>query len=154
MKAIHWIIAAAAFACAEPVQAGENDPEVIIYRGSGVIDTGGGDNTGAGTAFHCTNFSGVTEHIRIVVRNTNGTLMANQPFTVPHLFTATALTKAGFFFNGANMGTGSIRQGTVAIAATSIHITCTAQQFDAGAFSPQTGKLHMTRFNPIPGTQE
>jgi hypothetical protein len=30
MKAIHWTIAAAAFACTEPVQAGVNDPEVII----------------------------------------------------------------------------------------------------------------------------
>jgi hypothetical protein len=33
MKPIHWIIAAAAFACVEPAQAGVNDPEVIIYRG-------------------------------------------------------------------------------------------------------------------------
>ena len=36
MKAIHWIIAAAAFLFAEPVQAGVNDPEVIIYRFPGI----------------------------------------------------------------------------------------------------------------------
>jgi hypothetical protein len=42
MKAIHWIIAAAAFAFVQPAQAGINDPEVIIYRFPGVLDNGGG----------------------------------------------------------------------------------------------------------------
>ena len=32
MKAIHWTIAAVAFACVQPAEAGVNDPEVIIYR--------------------------------------------------------------------------------------------------------------------------
>src|SRR5262245_7057704 len=63
MEDIHWIIAAAVLAFVEPAQAGVNDPEVIIYRGSGVLDTGGGSFTGNATAIHCTNFSGVTETI-------------------------------------------------------------------------------------------
>jgi hypothetical protein len=136
---------------------GVNDPEVVLYRGSGVLDSGGGDNTGAGTAIHCTNFSGVNENIRFVIRSTNSTLVANQVLLVPHLNTGTVLTKAGFFFNGTNVNTGAIKQGTVAIAATSINVTCTAMLFDAGAngaFSPQATILHMTRFSPIAGTQE
>src|SRR5262249_35729947 len=93
MKAIYWTIAAASFACAELVHAGINDPEVNIYRGAGVVDTGGGDFSGNATAFHCTNFSGTNENIRFVVRNTNGALSANTAFTVPHLNTGTVVTK-------------------------------------------------------------
>src|SRR5262249_26223436 len=61
MKAIHWIIAAAALLSAQPAQAGVNDPEVIIYRFSGLFDNGGADFQGVATVFHCTNFSGVDE---------------------------------------------------------------------------------------------
>jgi hypothetical protein len=157
MRSLGCMMAVAALAFAMPAQAGVNDPEVVIYRGAGVLDTGGGDNTGAGTAIHCTNFSGVNENIRFVIRNTNAALLANVALLVPHLNTGTVLTKAGFLYNGTNLNTGQIKQGTVAVAATSIHVTCTALQFEAGAAgaaSPQTGKLHMTRFNPIAGTQE
>src|SRR5262245_35525566 len=87
MKAIQWIIAAAAVACAAPVQAGVNDPEKIIYRGSGVLDNGGNDFDGLATAFHCTNFSGVNENIRFVIRTNLGALVANGAIAVPHLNT-------------------------------------------------------------------
>jgi hypothetical protein len=155
MKPIHRIIAAAAFACAEPAQAGVNDPEVIIYRGSGVADTGGAAFTGNATAFHCTNFSGVNENIRFVVRNTNGVLLANQAVTVAHLNTVTVFTKqAGLFPTGTNLNTGAVLQGTVAIAATSIQVTCTAMLVQANITTPEGMRLHMTRFNPIPATLE
>jgi hypothetical protein len=48
MKAIHWMIATAALACAEPAQAAVTDPEIIIYRFPGVFDSGGADNAGGG----------------------------------------------------------------------------------------------------------
>ena len=48
----------------------------------------------------------------------------------------------------------SVQQGTAAIAATSINVTCTAVTvLPQGAF-PTGFALHMTRFNPIPATQE
>src|SRR5215510_2424987 len=93
MKASQWIIAAAALACAAPVQAGVNDPEKIIYRGSGVLDNGGNDFDGLATAFHCTNFSGVNENIRFVIRTNLGALVANGAIAVPHLNTQTVLTQ-------------------------------------------------------------
>jgi len=157
MKAIHWIIAAAAFACAEPVQAGINDPEVLIYRGAGVLDTGGAAFTGDATAFHCTNFSGTLENIRFVIRNADGTLMANSAFLVAHLSTITALTKDTSIFTVSFkllLNTGSVGIGTVAIAATSLNVTCTAMLVQANITTPAGIKLHMTRFNPIAGTQE
>jgi hypothetical protein len=48
MKAIHWIIAAAAlaFVLPEPADAATTDPEVIIYRFPGVRDDGSADFVG------------------------------------------------------------------------------------------------------------
>jgi hypothetical protein len=40
------------------------------------------DDNVLATSFHCTNFSGVTENVRIVVRSLNSTLVAN--VAVPH----------------------------------------------------------------------
>src|SRR5215216_2839811 len=76
MKALRWITAVAAMAFALPAQApgAVGDTEQILYRVSGVFDSGGVFNTGVATAFHCTNFSGVTETIRIVLRDSNATL--------------------------------------------------------------------------------
>jgi len=157
MKAIHWIIAAAVLAFVEPAQAGVNDPEVLIYRGSGVLDTGGGSFTGNATAFHCTNFSGVNENIRFVIRNANTTIVANQIIVAGHLGTVTVLTKDPVLFPiGIRLilDTGVVQQGTVAIAATSINVTCTAMMIQASTANAVGIKLHMTRFNPIPATQE
>src|SRR5262245_4623483 len=70
MKTIHWIIAAAALASAQPTpaSAGVNDPEVIIYRVPGVRDDGGGSGVGVATVFVCTNFSGAEENLRKIGR--------------------------------------------------------------------------------------
>ena len=160
MKASHWIIAAVAFVCAQPVQAGVNDPEVLIYRVSGVFDSGGVAFQGSATAFVCTNFSGVPENIRFVIRTDTGAIVANQtlPVPLPHLNTGTAVTKQiglfsnAFVFNGS--GTGAVGQGTVAIAATSINVTCTALLIQANLPTPEGVTLHMTRFSPIAATQE
>jgi len=154
MKAIHWIIAAAAIACAEPVQAAVGDPEVIIYRFPGVRDDGGGTNAGEATVFHCTNFSGVTETIRFVTRNTTGTLLQNSTDSIPHLATRTAVTHPTVAFaNNLNLAT-SVVQGTTAIAATSTNIICTAMTIDASTTAPVGVALRGIRFNPVPGSQE
>jgi hypothetical protein len=119
-----------------------------------VVDSGGADNTGAATAFHCTNFSGVNENVRIVVRNFNGVLLFNFYSTILHLSTVAASTKATSVYSTFNMNTGAIHQGTAAIAATSVNVVCTVMQVDAASSTPQGIKLQMIRFNPIPGTQE
>src|SRR5262245_50821968 len=92
MKAIHWTIAATALACTEPVQAGINDPEVIIYRFPGVRDDGGASEAGVATSFHCTNFSGVTENVRFATRNFDAALKSNVVRPVLHLTTITVST--------------------------------------------------------------
>jgi hypothetical protein len=155
MKAIHWTTAAVAFVFAEPVQAGINDPEVIIYRFSGVRDDGGVTNAGVATVFHCTNFSGQLENIRLVTRDTIGALRSNNLLPVDHLHTLTVMTHRPLAYpGGANVATGGIVQGTAAIAATSINIICTAETIDASTAAPVGVARHGIRFSPIPGTQE
>ena len=155
MKAIYLMIAAAAFACAEPVQAGINDPEVIIYRFPGVTDDGGGVNTGVATVFHCTNFSGATENIRFVTRNLIGGLVQNDVVSIAHLATSTAGThQTRAYGTNLNLTTGPVFQGTTAIAATSINMICTAETIDASTAVPVGVARRGIRFSPVPGSQE
>ena len=153
MKAIHWIIAAAALAFAGPVQAATTDPEVIIYRFPGVLDNGAG-NAGAATVFHCTNFSGALENIRLVTRASNGALVSNVAAPIGHLQTTTFATHVTASYFETDINTGPVLQGTTAIAATSVNIICTAMTIDAASFVPIGVALRGIRFNPVPGSQE
>src|SRR5215510_202608 len=131
MKAIHWIIAAAALASVQPAQAGVNDPEVIIYRFPGVKDDGRADFTGVATVFHCTNFSGVTENVRFVTRQSHGVLASNMAYPIAHLDTLTASTHVPIAYFANNLATFSLGQGTTAIAATPINIIATGRTIEA-----------------------
>jgi len=156
MKALRCMIAVAALAVYGPAQAAVGDPEVILYRVPGVTDSGGAGQTGIVTVFHCTNFSGVNETVRVVVRANGGTLLSNQQLTVAHLNTGTWATRdAASVGENVNMNTPLIAHGTAAISATSVNVVCTAMLLDASPFfSPVGIKLQQIRFNPIAGTQE
>src|SRR5262245_24212990 len=152
MKLAHQIIAAAML-FTFPAQAAMTDPELVIYRFSGVADNGG-TNSGIATVFHCTNFSGVPESLRIVVRATDGTLVGNVSQPINHLQTLTLATHATAIYFEIVVSMGPILQGSAAIAATSVNMVCTAMTLDAGTFSPVGIALHGIRFNPVPGSQE
>ena len=64
MKAIHSMIATLGLAFVFPTlaEAATTDPEVIIYRFTGVRDDGGGPSAGVATAFFCTNQRRSGEH--------------------------------------------------------------------------------------------
>ena len=170
MKGICWSIAAVVLAFALSAQAQDRaveraaaDPamdaggtELILYRFPGVIDNGGAANTGVATSFHCTNFSGVIETLRIVVRNWDGGDVANYSVAITHLATITFSTHFTNVFAvdfGLSPGI-AIIQGTAAIAATSTSIICTAMIVDAASASPVGIALRGIRFNPAPGSQE
>ena len=156
MKAIRWIIPAAALTFVQPAQAATTDPEVIIYRFPGVRDDGAAENLGVATVFHCTNFSGVAENIRLVTRDTAGNLLTNRVFNVTHLATVTTPTHPTVLYTDTltTLNTGLVAQGTTAIAATSINVICTAVTIDASAGLPNGFALRGVRFNPAPGSQE
>jgi len=148
------VSAALAIGMAAPVSAGVNDPEVLIYRFSGVLDDGGLNNAGVATSFHCTNFSGATENIRVVIRDAVGGLKGNVPLPVDHLATRTISTHGTQAYNEDFVMTGLVAQGTAAIAATSINVICTAVTLDASTTAPVGVALRGIRFNPVPGSQE
>ena len=152
MTSVRYMVAAAALAFTMPVHAGVNDPEVVIYRASGVADNAPGGATA--TSFSCTNFSGVPENIRVVVRKADATVAANQVNPVSHLNTIIYSTSDVTIFTDVNLATGAFGGGTVAIAATSINVTCTGMLLQFNTQAPEGIQLHMTRFNPITGTQE
>ena len=147
--------AALAIGMAAPARAGVNDPEIIIYRIPGVRDVG---TIGQGTAtvFHCTNFSGATENIRLVTRSHDGALLSNKAIAMPHLQTKTAVTHDTVAYTtDLNLEVNGVGQGTTAIAATSINIICTAATIDAAINKPTEGlTLRGIRFAPVAGSQE
>ena len=110
---------------------------------------------GVATAFHCTNFSGATENIRLVTRNFNGILLTNFMNAIDHLDTHTFVTHATAAYNNDFLlNTAIVGQGTTAIAATSTNIICTAMTIDASTAVPIGVALRGIRFSPVPGSQE
>jgi hypothetical protein len=153
------VLAALAIGMAAPASAqggvGGSAPEFILYRFPGVVDNGGTTNAGVATSFHCTNFSGVSENVRVAVRSEIGTLVANAELPVPHLQTRTWSTHGtSLYFDDVILATGKLTQGTAAIAATSINVICTAVTLDAASPIPNGFALRGIRFNPAPGSQE
>ncbi len=159
MKVVHWmtIVAGIAFVLPAQAPAAIGDPELVMYRFPGVRDTGESADVGVATAFHCTNYSGVQESIRIVVRAFDASLLGNVAVPIDHLATITALTHPAVIYieDTVLLPVGVIvDQGTAAIAATSPSIVCTAMTVDAASASPIGIPLHGIRFNPVPGSQE
>src|SRR4051812_48145477 len=150
----HWMITAATMLFALPAQAAITDPEIVIYRFPGVADNGGAGGQGLATVFHCTNFSGVQEALRIVVRDADGTIRANFSQAINHLQTVTLSTKGTAIYVETVFSMGTIQQGTAAIAATTTNLICTAMTVDAASSSPVGIALRGIRFNPAPGSQE
>jgi hypothetical protein len=154
MKFLCSLVAVTALACMLPAQAATTDPEIIIYRASGVIDTGSASGAGVATVFQCTNVSTVSENLRFVIRNFNSIIVANQVFTVPSFFSQTASTHFTNLYVNATLAPGTSINGTVAIAATTPNMFCTARTVDASASVPSGIILPMVRFNPMAGSEE
>jgi hypothetical protein len=148
MKLVRSMITVVAMLVVLPVQAATTDPEIILYRFAGVRDNGT-----MGTAFICTNFSGVTETIRVVVRTFDGTIKANSALQVTHLRTQAMTTRGIALYGAFDLVTGDV-QGTAAIAATSPHIQCNAIVLESAPAAPNAFTLRGVRFNPIPATEE
>jgi hypothetical protein len=126
------------------------------YRISGVRDNGGAINTGVATSFHCTNWSTVSENIRIIVRNFDASVTSNNTFVVLSGRTHTASTHGTVAFNeDAFLSTGTvIEQGFALISSTSDRIVCSAMIVDAANASAIGVSLHTQRVNPFPNSQE
>ena len=63
---------ALAVALAQPAAAVTFPTLTTIYVGSGVYDDGSGSATGTATAIHCSNVSGVSVQVRVLVLSSVG----------------------------------------------------------------------------------
>ena len=169
MKLVSSVVAVAILSAILPTQAQDRsrrapsavaplattDPLKPIYRVSGVTNNGVA-NSGVATLFHCTSFSQVTETIRFVVRDFEGSKVGDQSVSVPSLFTRTAAThETNLFAEDKILTPGEpIFQGSAQISSTSLQVHCSAMIVDAASNGPQGIALHMVRLNPAGNTQE
>jgi hypothetical protein len=133
-----------------------DDPFEVIYRVTGVLDSGDVGLTGKATLFFCTNFGPVAERLRISLRLENPGPPHNTTLEVGPGETKTAATHGTVAYGGEDEiapGT-SFQQGSAIISATSLHVNCSAAQVDAAAAAPVGLPLHMVRLRPAPDTQE
>jgi hypothetical protein len=159
MKLVRWLIAAVALMSFFPTlpEAASGDPPFIIYRASGVFDDGSTNATGTATAIHCTNASSVSEDLLIVIRTFNGAVIssATQTYTISSFRTWTIVTHATTTFEpDANLSSGFITQGMVAIGSTTKDMFCSFMLVGAASTTPQGISLHPVRYNSSSGTQE
>jgi hypothetical protein len=156
MKILAIAIAGAALLTAVPAVAATDDPLQVIYRVSGVLDSGDGPNTGYATVFFCTNFSNAEERVRISLRPEAGGTPTNNTYNFDPGETQTFATHNIVAYNEDNTldAGNSYRQGSALIYATSLNVHCSAAQVNAATTAPESIALHMVRLNPVNNSQE
>jgi hypothetical protein len=145
-------------AIAQPATAVTFPSLTTIYVGSGVYDDGGIDDSGEATSIHCSNVSGVSVQVRVLILSPIGTVSGALTTTLFHGRTVTFSTHATVIFLGdvdQDLATGAVTQGVVNVEATNSAVFCTAAVIDAGGDPPVfTMPIHLVRVNPHPGTVE
>ncbi len=148
---------ALAFALAQPAAAVTFTTLTTIYVGSGVRDDGAAANLGIATSIHCSNVSGVSVDVRVLILSASGAVVDSLTLTLAHGATVTFSTHETAVFQDAtgNLTTGFVGQGVVNVEATNSAVFCTAAVIDAAGFPPVFSMpLHLVRVNPHPGTVE
>ena len=127
-----------------------------IYVGSGVTDSGDAANTGVATSIHCSNVSGTTVQVRVLILGGIGAVEGALTQSLVHGQTITFSTHSTLVFGeGSTLATGPVLQGVVNVEATNSAVFCSAMIVDAANFTPAfMGPLHLVRVNPHPGTVE
>ena len=148
-------VTALAASLAQPASAITFPSLTTIYVGSGVFDDGGGA-AGVASSFHCSNVSGVTVSVRVLVLNAIGASFGDGTVNLAHGATATLSTHLTEIFNDSDLGViFGVKQGVVNIEATNSAVFCTAVVVAAGGSLPVfMSPIHLVRVNPHPGTVE
>ncbi len=131
------------------------DPQILIYRVSGVLDNGSPD-LGVATTFACSSISSQMEIVRIRLFNYDGVLMGDRTLNISPKRTVSISTHSTMMISEDSVvspGT-AINRGMAGIIATSKEIFCSAMIVDAVAAIPNGVALHMVRFNPAQGSVE
>ncbi|MCO5163583.1 MAG: hypothetical protein M9939_20840 [Mesorhizobium sp.] len=144
----------------EPVQPLDVRPSVaggpkkIIYRVSGLRDTGGAVTPDIASFVSCTSFSTVAEDVRIIATGYGGTAFADVTVTVPARNTVTFSTHDILMYSDINLNTGVISQGSAFVLSTTTNLLCSAGIVNTATYAVDGIALHMQRLSPHPGTVE
>jgi hypothetical protein len=142
---------------AQPAAAVTFPTLTTIYVGSGVFDDGNVDHIGEATSIHCSNVSGVSVQVRVLILNATGGIAGSLTRALVHGATETFSTHQTTIFIDGNgdLATGDVGQGVVNVEATNSAVFCTAAILDAAGDPPVFSMpLHLVRVNPHPGTVE
>ena len=147
----HLAAVAFAAALAHPASAITFPSLTTIYVASGVYSL-----LDADTAVHCSNVSGQTAQVRVLVLMPNGDFGASTTQTVAHGATITVATSALTGYDAVVLEPlGDVIVGVANVESTQSAVFCTAHVVAQAAQSPVTGNpLHLVRVNPHPGTVE
>jgi hypothetical protein len=142
---------ALALAASTPAPAITFPSLTTIYVASGVYDDGDVDDAGIATSVHCSNVSGQSAQVRVLVLDDFGGVEAAETRIIFNGATRTFSTHGASFLE-TPLNTGSVTQGVVNVESTQSAVFCSAMIVDAA--SSQNGvALHMVRVNAHPGAQ-
>jgi hypothetical protein len=146
-----YLAAALAAALAQPAAAITFPSLTTIYVASGVYSL-----LDADTAVHCSNVSGQTAQVRVLVLVPNGSVGDSVTQTVAHGATITVATSSLAGYDAIVLeNLGDVIVGVANVESTQSAVFCTAHVVAQSATSPATGNpLHLVRVNPHPGTVE
>ena len=156
-KYVTAAVALAAATLTQPAAAVTFPSLTTIYVGSGVYDDGNPTQVGEATSVHCSNVSGVSVQVRVLILGPTGGVAGSLTQTLAHGATETFSTHlTTIFIDGAgDLATGGVGQGVVNVEATNSAVFCTAAVIDAAGNPPAFSMpLHLVRVNPHPGTVE
>jgi hypothetical protein len=146
--------AAVAFAVALPAQSASAitfSKLTTIYIASGVTDNGAAF-PGVASAVHCSNVSGQSAQVRVLVLGSTGLVQGADTETVAHGGTVT-FTTHDTFLTDISLETGAVVQGVFNIESTQSAVFCSAMVVADNSL--ETGiALHVVRVNGHPGTVE
>ena len=146
-----------AVALAQPAGAVTFPSLTTIYVGSGVFDDGGADDTGSATSIHCSNVSGASVQVRVLILGETGAVEGALTESLAHGATQTFSTHQTNIFADVDndLATGSVGQGVVNVETTNSAVFCTALTVNASLSNLVEGvPLRLVRVNPHPGTVE
>jgi hypothetical protein len=148
-------IAAASIGLALPASAITFPGLTTIYVGTGAFDDGGADDSGTATVITCSNVSGLSANVRILILNSGGFIEGQQIFNnVLNGTTLTAATHATAPFFDSDLNTGAFASGTVNIESTQSGVFCSAIIMAAAGPVESAVPFRLVRVNAHPGTEE
>jgi hypothetical protein len=148
-------IAAASLGLALPAGAITFPGLTTIYVGSGAFDDGSAAETGTATFITCSNVSGLTASVRILILGSGGGIEGQRTFNnVAHSESLFAATHGVAFFPDLSLSTGVFFGGVINIESTQSGVFCTAMIMAAAGPVENAVPLRLVRVNAHPGTEE